>query len=122
LNAKGMSTVRCQLLHYPVYAPSTPETPANVWLARSYIMFRIVGSTSPFAPTRLGGFIAFGGETPRATPLTSVRLLPVGVPVVVDIAGAGFDIVWVEFDTSSGTAGPQQGYDLVLTTFTGSGT
>lgn len=121
MNTRGMSSVRCQLLHYPVYAPSPPATPANVWLARSYLMFRLGGTASPYRPTHLGSFVNGITGAGSYVPLTVPTLLAVGVPVVLTISTAGFDAVWLEFDTSAGASGPQQDYDLVMATFSAVG-
>lgn len=118
LPTRGMSTIRCQLMHYPIYAPTAAM--ASAWVARNYLMYRVVGAAAPFKPTNLAGY-TLGGTT-GFTPLTPARLLPVGPAVELVFSGAGFEVIWVEFDTTAGTVGPQQGYDLVLVTFTASGT
>lgn len=121
-STRQLSHVRCQLFHYPFYRTyplSVAGAVQSSWVARPWLMYRILGAATPYAPPILPGSI---NTMSAFTPITPQRLLPVGVPVELNFSGLGFDLVWVEFDTTAGTAGTNQGIDQILVTFTGAGT
>jgi len=83
--------------------------------ARPYLAWRVVGTT---AGSRQPGFTNFAAAD--FIPLTTPQLMPVGQPVSFSLAGGGLESVSVEFDTTSGTAANDQGFDRIIVTITAS--
>lgn len=108
LGTEGMATARLQVFLYPQYA-----TGLSTYLARNYITWRVLGVAAGQRPVAYTGL-----TTVSAMPLTPPQLLPVGIPVNVQIPSAGFEVIYIEFDTSGGVAGPDQGQDLIVLTLT----